>query len=306
MRICSLSPSATEIVYAIGLGDQLVGVSYACDYPEEAVNKPVISLRVQSNPHLPSDEIDAIVQQARANGNPLYWIDANLLREIKPDLIITQEVCKVCAIGAGSVFETAAQALDYKPNILTIRPRVLTDVIQNIRMIGAAAGEVARSNRLADSLETRIYRVKEGIPQYGYRPRVLCLDWLDPLRNTGQWVPEMVEMAGGKEGLAIPGGLSRELSWAEIVDYAPEFLMVMPCAFEPDQVVKETSEKLTILPGWNDLPAVGRDQVVLFDGRLPTRHGPRVVDVLEVLAKVIHPQTFRGISTDGVLVHSRN
>lgn len=173
-------------------------------------------------------------------------------------------------------------------------------------MIGAAAGEVARSNRLADSLETRIYRVKEGIPQYGYRPRVLCLDWLDPLRNTGQWVPEMVEMAGGKEGLAIPGGLSRELSWAEIVDYAPEFLMVMPCAFEPDQVVKETSEKLTILPGWDDLPAVDRDQVVLFDGRLPTRHGPRVVDVLEVLAKVIHPQTFRGISTDGVLVHSRN
>jgi len=109
MRICSLLPSATEIVYALGLGDQLVGVSYACDYPEDAANKPVVSRSVRCNSHLPSEEIDAIVQQARANGNPLYWIDADLLREIGPDLIITQELCEVCAIGVGSVFQTAAQ-----------------------------------------------------------------------------------------------------------------------------------------------------------------------------------------------------
>jgi len=306
MRICSLLPSTTEIVYALGLGDQLVGVSYACDYPEDAANKPVVSRSVRRNSHLPSEEIDAIVQQARANGNPLYWIDADLLREIKPDLIITQELCEVCAIGAGSVFETAAQVLDYEPRILTIRPSFLADVIQNIRLIGTAAGEARQANDLADSLQLRTQRVKDEAPQDGSRPRVLCLDWLDPLRNTGQWMPEMVEIAGGEERLAIPGGLSRELSWDEIVDYAPEYLMVMPCTFDPDRVLKETSEKLTNLPGWTDLPAVQRDQVFLFDGRIPTRHGPRVVDVLEGLAEVMHPQVFKGISTNEVLVQNRN
>ncbi len=283
----------------------MVGVSYACDYPEDAANKPVISRSVRRNSHLPSEEIDAIVQQARANGNPLYWIDADLLKETKPDLIITQELCEVCAIGAGSVFETAAKVLDYEPEILTIRPSFLADVIQNIRIIGTAAGEGQQANELADSLQTRIQRVRDDAPQNGSRPRVLCLDWLDPLRNTGQWVPEMVQIAGGDERLAIPGGLSRELSWNEIVDYAPEYLMVMPCAFEPDRVVKETSEKLTNLPGWSDLPAVQRDQVFLFDGRIPTRHGPRVVDVLEGLAEVMHPQVFKGISTYEVLVQNR-
>ncbi len=284
----------------------MVGVSYACDYPEDAANKPVVSRSVRRNSHLPSEEIDAIVQQARANGNPLYWIDADLLREIKPDLIITQELCEVCAIGAGSVFETAAQVLDYEPRILTIRPSFLADVIQNIRLIGTAAGEARQANDLADSLQLRTQRVKDEAPQDGSRPRVLCLDWLDPLRNTGQWMPEMVEIAGGEERLAIPGGLSRELSWDEIVDYAPEYLMVMPCTFDPDRVLKETSEKLTNLPGWTDLPAVQRDQVFLFDGRIPTRHGPRVVDVLEGLAEVMHPQVFKGISTNEVLVQNRN
>ena len=284
----------------------MVGVSYACDYPEDAANKPVVSRSVRCNSHLPSEEIDAIVQQARANGNPLYWIDADLLREIKPDLIITQELCEVCAIGVGSVFQTAAQVLDYEPKILTIRPSFLADVIQNIRLIGTAAGEARQANDLADSLQLRIQRVKDQAPQNGSRPRVLCLDWLDPLRNTGQWVPEMVGIAGGEERLAIPGGLSRELSWDEIVDYAPEYLMVMPCAFEPDRVLKETSKKLTNLPGWVDLPAVQRDQVFLFDGRIPTRHGPRVVDVLEGLAEVMHPRVFKGISTSEVLVQNRD
>lgn len=305
MRICSLLPSATEIVYALGLGDQIVGVSYACDYPEDAANKPVISRSVRKNSHLPSEEIDAIVQQARANGNPLYWIDADVLREAKPDLIITQELCEVCAIGAGSVFETAAQVLDYEPEILTIRPSLLADVIQNIRIIGTAAGESQQANELADSLQVRIERVRDEAPKDGTRPRVLCLDWLDPLRNTGQWVPEMVQIAGGDEGLAVAGGLSRELTWDEIIDYAPEYLMVMPCAFEPDRVRKDTAEKLTSRKGWNDLPAVKMDQVFLFDGRIPTRHGPRVVDVLEGLAEVLHPQVFKGISSYEVLVDNR-
>ena len=305
MRICSLLPSATEIVYALGLGDKLVGVSHACDYPDDAATKPVVSQSVRQITHLSSEEIDAIVSQARANTNPLYWIDGDLLRELQPDLIITQELCEVCAVDSGSVFETAAKVLDYQPEILTIRPSVVADILQNVRNIASAAGAAQKGQKLADSLQARIRTIVDGVADAPSRPRVLCLDWLDPLRNTGQWLPELVELAGGDEDLAIVGGLSRELTWDEVVEYAPEYLMVMPCAFEPDRVRQETAEKLTCLPGWGDLPAVKLDQVFLFDGRIPTRHGPRVVDVLEGIAEAMHPQHFKGITNYEVLVNNR-
>ena len=164
MRICSLLPSATEIVYALGLGDQLVGVSHACDYPADAATKPVVSQSVRQITHLPSEEIDGIVQQARANGNPLYWIDGDLLRELQPDLIITQELCEVCAISSGSVFETAAKVLDYQLEILTIRPNRIADILQNVRNIAAAAGVAQHGLELSESLQHRIQTVVSGVP----------------------------------------------------------------------------------------------------------------------------------------------
>ncbi len=302
MRICSLLPSATEIVYALGLGGQLVGVSHSCDHPEEAQTKPVVSRSVREITHLSSGEIDGIVQQARANNNPLYWIDGDLLKELQPDLIITQELCEVCAISSGSVFETAAKVLDYQPQILTIRPDRVADILQNVRNIAAAVGVSERGAELAGALQRRIDVVVEGVGDNGPRPRVLCLDWLDPLRNTGQWVPELVGLAGGEEGLAVSGGLSRELTWDEVRVYAPEYLMVMPCAFGPERVRQETSSKLTGLQGWEDLPAVRDGRVFLFDGRIPTRHGPRIVDVLEGLAEALHPERFSGAAPPGVVL----
>ena len=299
-------PSATEIVYALGLGDQLVGVSHACDYPSDATAKPVVSQSVRQITHLSSEEIDGIVRQARANSNPLYWIDGGLLRELKPDLIITQELCEVCAIDSGSVFETAAKVLDYQPEILTIRPNFVADILQNVRNIATEAGVPKSGADLAESLQRRVQTVVNGVGNHVERPRVLCLDWLDPLRNTGQWVPELVELAGGEERLAVPGGLSRELTWEEIVEYAPEYLMVMPCGYDPDRVRQDAAEKLPYLTGWNELPAVQMDQVFLFDGRIPTRHGPRVVDVLEGLARAMHPQRFEGITSYEVLVKDRS
>ena len=307
MRICSLLPSATEMVFALGLGDDLVGVSYACDYPEAAASRPVVSHSLRNIKHLDSGEIDALVQQARANNNPMYWIDEELLARLRPDLIITQELCEVCAISSGSVFETAAKALDYQPHILTIRPDGLDDILQNICNIADAAGVPERGRELRDALEARVKRVTDGVLRQaqddvldGNRPRVVCLDWLDPLRNTGQWLPEISEMAGGEEGLAIPRGHSRELSWDEVREYAPEYLMIMPCAFGPERSRQEAQDKLTVLPGWNDLPAVRNERAFVFDGRIPSRHGPRVVDVLEGLAEVLHPEQFAGLAPPGV------
>ena len=298
MRIVSLLPSATEIVFALGLGDSLVGVSHMCDYPAPARGLPIVSRSVRSKSHLSSAEIDMIIQQARASGNPVYIIDENLLRRLRPDLILTQELCEVCAVGAGSVSETAARALDYQPEILSIRPASLDDIYGNIQRIGAAAGVAARGEHLVGKLRERAGYVAERAED-GKRPKVFCIDWLDPLRNTGQWTPELVELAGGVEGLAEKWGKSREVGWYEVVDYQPDYVMVMPCAFNMDRTMLETA-RLAEREEWNSLEAVRGDRVYLFDGQIPSRHGPRVIDVLEGLAEAMRPDRFEGLTRPGI------
>ena len=300
MRICSLLPSATEMVYALGLGDQLVGVSHTCDYPDEASSKPVVSRSIRQIRHLSSIEIDSIIQQARANNNPLYWIDEELLRQLHPDVILTQEICEVCAISSGSVYETAAKALDYEPEFVTVRPAGLEDIFNNIKNIGKAANVPDRASALVRELKHRVKRVTEALPAASPRPRVFCIDWLDPLRNTGQWVPELVELAGGEEGLALKWGKSREIAWQEVLDYQPDYIMMMPCAFGPQRVAEESVTWLENQPGYDTLPAVENGQVFLFDGRVPSRHGPRVIDVMEGLAEAMHPGLFAGLAPPGL------
>ena len=333
MRICSLLPSATEIVYALGLGDQLVGVSHTCDYPAEARGKPVVSRSILSISHLGSSEIDAIIRQARDNDNPVHWIDADLLRELRPDLIITQEICEVCAIDQASVYQTAAQALDYRPEIITTRPVGLEEIYQNIRLIGAAAQATKQADALVNRLRKRAERVAAGVADLmadtgvdngvnttfnagvnpgadpgadaGKRPKVFCIDWLEPLRNTGQWTPELVELAGGVEGLAEKWGKSREITWDEVVAYQPDYLMVMPCAFDLARTELEAREHLYSHPAWESLQAVRQGQVYLFDGLIPSRHGPRTLDVLEGLAEALHPERFRGLAPPGVFIKAQ-
>ena len=300
MRIISLLPSATEMVYALGLGDQLVGVSHTCDYPDDANGKPVVSRSIRQIRHMSSVEIDSIIQQARASNNPLYWIDEELLRQLRPDVIITQEICEVCAISSGSVYETAAKALDYEPAFVTVRPAGLDDIFNNIKNIGKVANVPDRSSTLVEELRRRVNKVTNILSAVSQRPRVFCIDWLDPLRNTGQWVPELVELAGGEEGLALKWGKSREIAWQEVLDYQPDYIMMMPCAFEPERVADESVAWLAEQPGYDTLPAVEKGQVFLFDGRVPSRHGPRVIDVLEGLAEAMHPDLFAGLAPPGL------
>ena len=298
MRIVSLLPSATEIVFALGLEDSLVGVSHMCDYPADARGLPIVSRSVRSKSHLSSAEIDTIIQQARTAGNPVYIIDGDLLRRLQPDLILTQELCEVCAVGAGSVFETAGKALDYQPEILSIRPASLDDIYGNIRRIGDAAGVPERAQRLVTELRERAGYVAERAAD-GQRPKVFCIDWLEPLRNTGQWTPELVELAGGVEGLAEKWGKSREVGWDEVVEYQPDYVMVMPCAFNMDRTILETA-RLAEREEWDSLDAVRGGRVYLFDGQIPSRHGPRVIDVLEGLAEAMRPHRFEGLTSPGI------
>ena len=300
MRICSLLPSATEIVYALGLGDHLVGVSHACDYPADARNKPVVSQSVRQISHLDSQEIDAIIQQARANNNPVHWIDGELLGDLKPDLILTQEICEVCAIGSGSVFETAAKVLDYQPEIMVVRPSSLNDIFQNILKIGAVVQVSQRAADLVKGLQARVEYVGNRLMDVTEPAKVFCIDWLEPLRNTGQWSPELVGLAGGTEGLATKWGISREIACNEVLEYQPDYIMVMACAFDMERTIQESRQHLLTQPTWQKLEAVARDQVFLFDGKIPSRHGPRVLDVMEGLAEAMYPRRFSGLAADGV------
>jgi iron complex transport system substrate-binding protein len=250
--------------------------------------------------HLSSEEIDAMVQQARANNNPVHWIDGDLLRDLQPDLILTQELCQVCAIGSGSVFETAARVLDRQPEIISMRPACLEDIFQNIRRIGRAAGVPERAEVLVTGLRRRVDVVVKGLDGLAERPKVFCMDWIDPLRNTGQWTPELVALAGGVEGLAEMSGVSREVGWDEVLAYQPDYLMVMPCAFNMERTVLEARQHLAGQPTWERLKGVQEHRVYLFDGQIPSRPGPRVLDVLEGLAEAMHPERFAGLAPPGV------
>ena len=221
-----------------------------------------------------------------------------MLRRLQPDLILTQELCEVCAVGAGSVFETAARTLDYFPVILSMRPAGLDDIFDNIRRVGDAAGVPQRAEALLEQLCARVEYVSERTAE-GRRPKVFCIDWLEPLRNTGQWTPELVELAGGKEGLAEKWGKSREVGWDEVLDYQPDYVMVMPCAFDMERTIVETA-RLSERVEWNALNAVREGRVYLFDGQIPSRHGPRVVDVLEGLAEAMRPDVFAGLTEPGI------
>ena len=191
----------------------------------------------------------------------------------RPDLILTQELCEVCAIGAGSVFETAARVLDYNPQILSIRPAGLDDIFDNIRRIGEAAGVPTRAAELLANLQRRVDHVA-GRATDGQSPSVFCIDWLEPLRNTGQWTPELVELAGGQEGLAEKWGKSREVGWSEVHEYQPDYVMVMPCAFNRDRTIAETA-RLIDRPEWAALTAVqGRPGVSVRRADSPAATGP--------------------------------
>ena len=225
---------------------------------------------------------------------------ATCYSELRPDLIITQEICEVCAIDQSSVYATVARFLDYEPQIVVTRPVGLEEIYRNILIIGNAAGVPERADALVSDLRKRAQRVADGLGAITERSRVFCIDWLEPLRNTGQWTPELVELAGGEEGLAEKWGKSREIGWDEVVAYQPYYLMVMPCAFDMARTEVETQDSLYSHPAWESLEAVRKGQVYLFDGLIPSRHGPRVIDVLEGLAEAMHPKLFEGLAPRGV------
>ncbi len=286
VRIVSLLPSATEIVCALGLADSLVGISHDCDYPPQVAGLPVLSQAVVTA-DFPSGAIDARIRDHLHRGTSVYHLDAARLAALRPDLILTQELCAVCA-PSYTLVTAAARLLDAQPKIVSLEPHDWAGILDTIRLVGDLTGRSARAEELTTDLQARIERVRRataGLP----RPRVVCIEWLDPVFIAGHWVPEMVEIAGGRDVLGRAGEPSVVVPWEDVVAAAPEVLVVMPCGFDVARTRREISP-LTARPGWDTLPAVRSGRVYLTDASAYfNRPGPRIVTGVEILATLLHP-----------------
>jgi iron complex transport system substrate-binding protein len=289
MRIVSLIPNATEIVCELGLIDQLVGVSHDCDWPPEIADVPILSDALV-NPEYSSEEIDQIVRESLHNGISVYHIDPDLLKELQPDLILTQELCEVCAPSFDDV-QQAARILDAEPQIISLEPRSVEEILENIELVGQVASVETFAREMVSGLRDRIDHIVTKTADVEDRPRLLCLEWLSPLFIGGHWIPEMVEMAGG-ETLGEPQDQSAEISWDDVEQFDPEIIVLMPCGFSPDRTADEM-HLLTEQDCWDELRAVKNEQVYIAHGSYYfNRPGPRVVIGLEILAAILHPELF--------------
>lgn len=291
MRICSLLPSATEIAFALGLGESVVGVSHECDFPDEARRKPVIVRGRIASPASPSGEIDRQVREQLNAASSLYTLDREQLQHLAPDLILTQELCRICAVDYREV-EQVCQAMDPRPEILSLAPTSLDGVFDDIARVAECTNSAGRAQMLIASLEARIDDLQRKTSGLDFRPRVACLEWLDPIFSAGHWIPQMVALAGGEDVLARPGEPSAQLSWNHVVERAPEVLILMPCGFDVQRTLSEIA-LVKERPGWNELPAVSAGRVfAVCANALFSRPGPRLIDGLELLAGLLHPRLF--------------
>lgn len=276
------------MVHFAGAGDTLIGVTHECDYPPGVEDLPRLTSSKIHAGRMTSAEIDAAIGRILTDGSSIYALDAKLLEDLTPDLLITQGLCEVCAVSMDLV-ERAVAGMENRPEILSLNPTSLDDVLEDAARVGEALG---RGNEVHDNvaaLRERLARVEEtvaGLP----RPRVGCIEWLDPLFSAGHWVPEMVRLAGGEEVLAAPGEASARITWEQVFEAAPEVLVLMPCGFGAERAARE-ARVLPDLLGWKDLPAVEDGRVWVVDANSYfSRPAPRLVRGVEVLGHILHPE----------------
>jgi iron complex transport system substrate-binding protein len=287
MRIATLLPSATEIVCALGLADNVVAVTHECDYPPEMRRRPVVVHSLIDSARA-SGDIDASVAAALRRGDSLYRIDSETLASAGPDLVITQDLCEVCALPSGDI-DAVLAALPNEPRVLRLHPHTLGDILDDICAVGAATEREAEARRLVAELRARIARVEAAV-RGRPRPRVFCMEWLDPPFCGGHWMPEIVRLAGGLEIVGRPGEPSVRVEWSEIARAEPEVLVLTLCGFDVARTMREVAA-IETRPEWREIPAVGAGRVYATDASSYfSRSGPRIVDGLEILAAILHPE----------------
>jgi iron complex transport system substrate-binding protein len=279
MRVVSLLPSATEIVYALGLADDLVGVTFECDHPASARTDKAVVVGGRDTRGMTPAEIDAYVKDRMAAGDDLYTLHADALAGLDPDLILTQDLCRVCALPSDHVTD-ALNHLGCRADVLTLDPYTVDDVLDTIHSVGARTGVPERAARLVEGLRARLSAVADAVRDRP-RPRVAVVEWVDPPFTAGHWVPDLVRAAGGEPVAARPGARSVQTTWAEFADAAPDVVVVAPCGFHLDGAIEQARAVVAALPG-RPVWAIDADGIVV-------RPGPRVVDGVEAIAAILHP-----------------
>jgi iron complex transport system substrate-binding protein len=282
MRILSLLPSATEIVYALGLAEHLVGVTDECDWPPEARTMRVVS-RSALPPVAEPAEIDRLVSASIGDGQPIYRLDTQAIGDLRPDLVLAQDLCAVCAVPSGHVTQ-ALDVLGCQAEVLSLDPSCLDEVLDGVLQVGKAADAEQRAHEVVAGLRERLARVHAAVEGLE-RPRVFALEWSDPPFNGGHWVPEMLQLAGGEPVLACPGSPSVRVTWAQIEAVAPQVVVFMPCGYDLQAAVEEASRTLLQRPELAGVEAI----IVVDASAYCSRPGPRLVDGVEILAAALHP-----------------
>ncbi len=288
VRICSLLPSSTEILFALGLGDRVVAVTHECDFPPQAAVKPQVT-RSEINPLLASAEIDFRVRQQLENVGSLYQLDAQLLEELKPDIIFTQQLCTVCAVSYDNVYRIA-NSLPSKPRVVNLEPKSLEGIFENILEVGSLANVADRAAKRVNELRQRVEKVRH-LTLNTDRRKLLFLEWLEPPFCAGHWVPELIDFAGGFDPFGKRHQPSSQLAWEQILSYNPDVIVVSCCGFSVERALKE----IHVLANneFQHLTAAREASFFVVDGSSYfSRPGPRIVDSLEILAAILHPELF--------------
>jgi iron complex transport system substrate-binding protein len=282
MRIVSLVPHATELLFALGLGDQVIAVTHECDYPPEALELPHVTRDVLGA-GLSAAEIDAAVRERTERGEAIYELDEGALSALEPDLIVTQALCPVCAVSFQDVAKLAAK-LPSKPKVISLDPHTFGETLGDVRTVAEATDRRERGIELVAEIAARIDRVKLAVRSAG-RPRVAALEWLDPVFVAGHWTPQMIELAGGEDVLGLPGEHSIAMPWETVTAAEPEIVVVMPCGYDAPRAHQEALEHA------EELAALGARRVVTVNASAYfSRPGPRLIDGLELLAHILHPE----------------
>src|SRR5438309_3004893 len=291
-RIVSFLPSATEILYELGVGDQIVGVTHECNYPEQAKTKPRVIHSSFDHTTMTSQEIDNKVVDLMHSGKDIYILDDEILKKANPDLIVAQGICEVCSPYTKEI-SRAVSILENKPEVLILEPRNLQDILQNILDVANKVSKEKKGKSFVDLLKKRIISVQSR-PKTS-KPKILCVEWLDPLFTAGHWVPELVEMAGGINGISSTGDQSRRMEIDETIKFNPDIIILMPCGFDIKRTILEY-KKLANNVSWKSLDAVKNNEVYAVNANeYFSKPGPRTVTGLEILAKIIHPEIFSGL-----------
>jgi len=294
MRIVSLVPSATEMLFALGLGDEVVAVTHECDYPAAAVELPKVT-RDALPPDLTAGQIDAAVRARTDHGESIYELDAELLHELGPDLIVTQALCAVCAVSYDDV-RAIAEEIETRPRVISLDPRTLGEVLGDVRTLAEATDRRDAGVALVQDAGARIDRVRLAVRERR-RPRVAALEWLDPVYVAGHWTPQLIEYAGGLDMLGLPGEHSERRSWEQVAAAEPDVVVVMPCGYDAPRAHAEA------LQFGAKIAALGAGEIVAVDAAAYfSRPGPRLIDGLELLAHILQPGSMPEVAAPNALV----